>query len=69
MTLDEIVKHYLFEYKGKRYCVQRTVKIKSPVPSRWFDGILYRPEYDGEVDSTQFYVRPYQDFIEKFKPV
>jgi hypothetical protein len=68
MSIEEIVKQYSFIYKDKVYCVQRSVKIKS-VMGQWTAGIEYRPEYDGVVDATQFYVRTYEDFISKFKPI
>lgn len=67
MTIDEAITHTLFEYKGNKYSVIRKIKIKSPLPGRWFEGVLYRQFYDG--NEAVFYARPFEDFISKFKPI
>lgn len=52
-----------FIYKGKKYTVQRIVKMKHPETREWIEAVEYN---DWEV--LNFYVREKSDFLNKFKP-
>lgn len=51
-----------YEYKGKKYSVQGSVKFKHPETRQWIEAVEY---CDWEVSET--YVREKNEFLSKFK--
>ena len=51
-----------YEYKGKKYTVQRELKMKDPTSRKWLDAVIYKAWHTGE-----FYCRDKQEFLQKFE--